>query len=643
MDPTEPNKPQKRIDLSILEPDSSLFPEPPQPISPRPEKSRSFSQRILNVGGIHPHSQPPTPIIPPQPIRPVTATVSVPSLEFSKLAIRDSTSNDLSSPPPKKERTKSSLSSSSPETSERSSSIKKLTTSSPTTSPKHSDSHHSRRFSLSSRSRTRGSLTASSPERPGLLDSPKSLCQQIIDGNFDLLTEQAIQQMSPPEQSHLLESLMSLVRFETDSDDLPTKNHLQAQNGIKIITTLFEQEWQKQLLTIIENNPNDAFYITGECVIPSDKLFSLILSQIIQIKSLPITTEIIPESDTRSPDYKILRFLVFTSKWLNENTGNCIIKKAQEKIELIIIESQFHSSRTIQQQSDIVKNRLKEALKKHPNKIKTAICPKPSQCLLFLKNIHTIEKKSDYKKMVTEIAKDLCYRQADFYMQITPPDLFEAENSELLHQNGEYARFSDLLSSYVIDTVLCTAKPQKRIALLKFFIDICSESLALNDFQSYCIIGAALESASIGKIKETWSMVLQSRSHNKAIARFKELFIESSNFKNLRTHLSKFEEDDIPYIPYMGMYLKDIILTKETSTLSPIQKINKIETIHNTITKALHGQSAWTLYSESGLIYSTDFITETLTNHRILDEEKRYAIADLVAKSESDFFINKNI
>lgn len=93
-----------------------------------------------------------------------------------------------------------------------------------------------------------------------------------------------------------------------------------------------------------------------------------------------------------------------------------------------------------------------------------------------------------------------------------------------------------------------------RSEVIVCFIKIARKLFDLNNLHSCYAIISALNSAPIYRLYKSWPYV--NRKERSAFDRLTNLFNDDTNFENLRNHLSK---TDLPCIPYLGMFLRDLV------------------------------------------------------------------------------------
>ncbi|KAG5356565.1 Ras guanine nucleotide exchange factor Y [Yarrowia sp. C11] len=115
------------------------------------------------------------------------------------------------------------------------------------------------------------------------------------------------------------------------------------------------------------------------------------------------------------------------------------------------------------------------------------------------------------------------------------------------------------LSALVGDSILrhgLNAKQRKNI--LKQWIKIGDKCLELGNFNSLLTIVSALQSVSIMRLRKTWEML--SPRYQDLFASLKAIVLPEKNFVAYR---SRIRQQDIPCVPYLGVYLTDLTFIEE--------------------------------------------------------------------------------
>eukprot|EP01095_Lingulamoeba_sp_RSL-Kostka_P018247 TRINITY_DN9944_c0_g1_i1.p1 TRINITY_DN9944_c0_g1~~TRINITY_DN9944_c0_g1_i1.p1 ORF type:complete len:297 (+),score=101.06 TRINITY_DN9944_c0_g1_i1:42-932(+) len=130
-------------------------------------------------------------------------------------------------------------------------------------------------------------------------------------------------------------------------------------------------------------------------------------------------------------------------------------------------------------------------------------------------------------------------------------------------------RRSNEMSMWVPTIILWHSNLAVRAKAVSKFINIGEYLLQYNDYTALMAIIAGLNLSSIGRLNFTMSAVNDKEFNSKES--FQNLVDPSHNWKNFRSHISSANR---PLIPYLGMYLSDLIFIDEGNQNMIKKKIN---------------------------------------------------------------------
>ncbi|KAJ1553282.1 hypothetical protein HK096_008518 [Nowakowskiella sp. JEL0078] len=112
----------------------------------------------------------------------------------------------------------------------------------------------------------------------------------------------------------------------------------------------------------------------------------------------------------------------------------------------------------------------------------------------------------------------------------------------------------DIFSSYIISR----GTPKARSLLIKHFILVAKKLINLGNYNSCQAIVSALLSTAIYRLRRSWDLV--PRQLQADFQELNNIFSPNDNYSNLRNQLRTI---DPPGIPWIGLYLRDLILVEE--------------------------------------------------------------------------------
>ncbi|XP_041428250.1 ras-specific guanine nucleotide-releasing factor RalGPS1 isoform X2 [Xenopus laevis] len=159
-----------------------------------------------------------------------------------------------------------------------------------------------------------------------------------------------------------------------------------------------------------------------------------------------------------------------------------------------------------------------------------------------------------------EFASQITLLDVPVFKAILPEELascgWNKKEKHILAPNVvAFTRRFNQVSFWVVREILTAQTLKIRAEILSHFVKIAKKLLELNNLHSLMSVVSALQSAPIFRLNKTWALL--NRKDKTTFEKLDYLLSKEDNCKRMREHIRSLRM--VPCIPYLGIYLLDII------------------------------------------------------------------------------------
>ncbi|XP_063065975.1 ras-specific guanine nucleotide-releasing factor RalGPS1-like isoform X4 [Engraulis encrasicolus] len=159
-----------------------------------------------------------------------------------------------------------------------------------------------------------------------------------------------------------------------------------------------------------------------------------------------------------------------------------------------------------------------------------------------------------------EFASQITLMDAPVFKAIQPEELASCgwskrEKHSLAPNVVAFTRRFNQVSFWLVREILTAQTLKIRAEILTHFIKIAKKLMELNNLHGLVSVVSALQSAPIFRLSKTWALI--SRKDKAAFEKLNYLTTKEENYSRLREYIRSIKM--VPCIPYLGMYLLDMI------------------------------------------------------------------------------------
>ncbi|KAJ1722519.1 hypothetical protein LPJ53_003078 [Coemansia erecta] len=161
-----------------------------------------------------------------------------------------------------------------------------------------------------------------------------------------------------------------------------------------------------------------------------------------------------------------------------------------------------------------------------------------------------------------DVACQLTIIESSCYCQIQPHELLNKEFSRRPDSTAlnvrQMSRWSTQISRWASMLILSEITPERRCRLLKYFINLGIQLLALKNYDAVMAIKGAIYCAGVMRLKRTWSLL--PKKFTIMCRRLLDAMDSDHNYANYRELLRKSQP---PLLPFLGLYLTDLTFLED--------------------------------------------------------------------------------
>lgn len=130
---------------------------------------------------------------------------------------------------------------------------------------------------------------------------------------------------------------------------------------------------------------------------------------------------------------------------------------------------------------------------------------------------------------------------------------------------------------WVVSQILSHESPRNRAELMSTFVKTAKRLHQLNNLHSSYAVVSALSSSPVYRLERTWYQFKKKYpKERQTLDQLGDFFSENNNYSKLRTHVNNC---DLPCIPYLGIYSRDMIYINEAHPEGTIQRVKSTSQI----------------------------------------------------------------
>jgi len=161
---------------------------------------------------------------------------------------------------------------------------------------------------------------------------------------------------------------------------------------------------------------------------------------------------------------------------------------------------------------------------------------------------------------------------------------------------------------------------------------LAKELLRLNNFNSLVAVVSGLSNFAVSRLTELRSVIKENSLVD--LKKIQEITAFDGNFANLRAYIEKLSA---PFIPYIGLVLKDITFAEEgnpTTFENGLINFEKMKTIHRIISKAVLDNQANAVIT----VHPNPKLIKDIVEMPIIDEDAMFELSTQIQSASQSMF-----
>ncbi|KAJ1883224.1 Ras guanine nucleotide exchange factor bud5 [Coemansia sp. RSA 486] len=161
-----------------------------------------------------------------------------------------------------------------------------------------------------------------------------------------------------------------------------------------------------------------------------------------------------------------------------------------------------------------------------------------------------------------DVACQLTIIESSCYCQIRPYELLNKEFSRrersLASNIRQMTRWSTQITRWASMLILKELTPERRCRVLRYFIELGIQLLALKNYDALMAVKGAIYCAGVMRLKKTWALL--PKKFTIMCRRLLEAMSSDHNYANYREMLRRSQP---PLLPFLGLYLTDLTFLED--------------------------------------------------------------------------------